>query len=185
MVLTKERKVLLGLLGSAGLILVVDQLLLGPPQNASANSAEAPMPASPTPAAPTQPTPASTNDLDQSQHLNDKTAPKVAQWNDRLEQIVVASEQSPDDIDPFSMRPRVRDTPTDIVDPETFEVRYVLSAVMTSEEGGIAMVNGKSVRVGQEIAGYRLMRVDARSAEFHAGDRVAVLKLPVRGLGGS
>ena len=178
MALSKERKVLLVLLGSAGLILVVDQLLLGPPQRASA-AASAPL-AEP-PAAPQAP---STTDAE-APTPDDGQALDLSDWNERLAKIDAEVGGGRAGVDPFSAPRPSEDTPDGVISPQQFQSKYALSAVMTGGDRGIAMVNGKAIRVGEEIAGYRLVRVDARSAEFHADGVVVLLELPVQGIGGS
>jgi len=55
-----------------------------------------------------------------------------------------------------------------------------LSAVMPSRTGGIAIINGATVRVGEEVehSGYRLARVTEGTAVLEHGDRTLELSLP-------
>ena len=176
MALSKERKVLLGLLGSAGLILVVDQVLLGPPQNAQAESVALPPPAvttsSPAPQA-AQPKPT---------QGDAKGAQAIGDWNDRLQATLKdGTESVPNPFQPGSSSTALPGT----LSPQAFQREHKLSAVLTSGEVSVAMVNGRAIRIGEEVSGYRLLRVDARSAEFAAGDQVVKLLLPTQSSGGS
>ncbi|MEO1279191.1 MAG: hypothetical protein AAFV77_09565 [Planctomycetota bacterium] len=184
MVLTKERKVLFGLLGSAGLILGIDQLFLGPPQRATADvPATAPAPAAAMPpsqtAVPTTgtATPGTSAPVDPSAGVN--------LWNDRLEQVHAEADGSSDAVDPFSASAESDSASGITITPARFASDHTLSAVVTSGAVGVAMVNGRAVRIGDEISGYRLIRVDTRSAEFQAGEEVVRLDLPMQGRDGS
>ena len=184
MVLTKERKVLLGLLGSAGLILGIDQLFLGPPQGATADVPAAALPpdAGLPPSQSTPSTPLSTPD---SAAIQAEPTAGVASWNERLDQVHAEADDVHDVVDPFSELSASRSATGVALTPAQFASEHTLSAVMTSGAVGVAMVNSQAVRVGDEIAGYRLIRVDNRSAEFRAGDEVVRLELPLQGRGGS
>lgn len=176
MALSKERKILLGLLGSAGLILVVDQVLLGPPQNAQAESMALPPPAvaaaSPAPQA-TQPKPT---------QGGAKDAQAIGDWNEKLKATLKdEAEGVPNPFQPGASSTALPGT----LSPQAFQREHKLSAVLTSGEVSVAMVNGRAIRIGEEVSGYRLLRVDARSAEFVAGDQIVKLLLPTQSSGGS
>jgi hypothetical protein len=53
--------------------------------------------------------------------------------------------------------------------PDQFETSHKLSAVLSSHNGGGAIVNGELVRVGETVDGFKLMGVGARSAVFSKG----------------
>lgn len=184
MALNKERKVLLGLLGSAGLILVVDQVLLGPPQGARASGAQPP-PATP----PTTTVPASAA-AEQSRTTAASTpteAVDASGWNARL--VALADEpEAQASPDPFASQPPERTPEPEGLDAARFAAEHRLTAVVTGGAVGavgVAMVNGRPIRVGESVAGYRLVRVDARSAEFRWGDETVRLELPTQTPGGS
>lgn len=163
MTLNKERKVLLGLLGSAGLILGIDQLLLAPPQGAQAQSAP-PVAATQSPEASTQPAPPA------------QIEASVIAWNEKL--AGARRDASGEVGDPFQPPAVQRSAGPGLMSPAQFLSDHKLTAVLTGGEVGVAMVNGQAVRVGQEISGYRLVRVDARSAEFVVGEQSVRLELP-------
>ena len=54
---------------------------------------------------------------------------------------------------------------------------HVLSAVLASGQRGVAIVDGRPVRVGEEVDGFHLVAVDRRSARFEAEGQTAVLTL--------
>jgi hypothetical protein len=173
MPLNKERKVLLGLLGTAGLILVVDQLLLGPPQGASAGQASPAPPSTPSPpasdarpeASPSAPAlPAADGAIDA--------------WNQRLRGAAGAVAVADALTDPFAPVEERSAGPAGVMTPENFRQQHELSAVMTGASNGVAMINKTPVRVGETISGYRLISVGSRSAVFQAGEQTVRLELP-------
>lgn len=180
MALTKERKVLLGLLGSAGLILAVDQLLLSPPRGAQAQ------PAQDSPSA----APASQGAADAkaqaeasaSQAADGHRQRAIAAWNERL--LSAAGADDGPTPDPFAPPAQERPAMPGLLSPAEFKSAHKLTAVMNGGDVAVAMVNGRAVRVGEEVSGYRLRSVDARSASFEAGGQVVVLELPVQPIGG-
>ncbi len=173
MALNKERKVLLGLLGSAGLILAIDQFLLGPPSGAEAHSAAATGPTN------TPSSPASQAAAPAAPSSRELPADVAERWNDRVDAAL--SESTLDtDLNPFaeaSSRSAELGAPG-LLAIEQFVGSHQLSLVMLSGETSMAMVNGKPVRIGDEVAGYRLISVDSRSATFKAGELTARLLLP-------
>jgi hypothetical protein len=62
---------------------------------------------------------------------------------------------------------------------ETFAGQYKLTSVLISGSGGIAMVNGKMLRMGQEIGGYRLVGLAPGSATFKSAGGTEVQLLVV------
>lgn len=179
MALNKERKVLLGLLGSAGLILGIDYFVLSAPSGAHAGTAQ------PAPESETKPTPDTTTPATKSAA---GLSPRAAlQWNQKLEQA--AGERAvAQDVDPFA-DPVVPEQPApDEAGPisvDAFVRTHQLSLVLLSGEMSVAMVNGAPVRLGDEIEGYRLISVDSRSAVFQAGEQTATLVLPKKPGGGT
>lgn len=178
MPLTKERKVLLGLLGSAGIILAIDQVLLSPPSGAKAAPSRTETPALRVEAGAIGTLPSQKSDV-----LSPTvTGEAMSLWNAQARQRASAE---PDTVvaDPFI-------TPVDQLSNATrvaaqqFLQQNRLTAVLAAGEQGVAMVNGKPVRLGGEISGYRLVRIDSRSAEFVAGDVVVRLSLPGESTGG-
>lgn len=58
-----------------------------------------------------------------------------------------------------------------------FEARHKLTAVVTNARGGLAMVDGKPLEVGQELEQFVLIAVTPTTAMFRSGDATAVLQL--------
>jgi hypothetical protein len=56
--------------------------------------------------------------------------------------------------------------------------RHKLTAVMKQSGGGIAIIEGKMVAVGQSIGGFRLVVVKDRSAVLRRGNQRVELRLP-------
>ena len=191
MALTKERKVLLGLLGSAGLILGLDQLFLGPPKQAAATVPESAPDPQALPSSQTSTTSETTTTM-VAPAADSSSA--VSSWNERL--AALHADAKPEDeldtatgssvaLDPFAKPTTNRSDADARITASQFASQHRLSAVVTSNSVGVAMVNGKAVRVGEEISGYRLVRVDTRSAEFESGGDIVRLEIPVQVRGGS
>lgn len=175
MALNKERKVLLGLLGSAGLILAIDQLFLAAPSGAQAAGAAQPPSPAPLSDAQVEGVPVVMPAGTDSSAINSATNP-LTKWNEQLASVhATLGGEAPD---PFRPATSPRSNEASLLSPAEFAGGHKLTAVLTSGEIGVAMVNGQAVRVGHEISGYRLVRVDARSAEFVVGDHVVKLELP-------
>jgi hypothetical protein len=63
--------------------------------------------------------------------------------------------------------------------PEAFEAAHKLQATTVMENGGIAVVDGQCLSVGDMLEDYQLARVQAGEAEFRRGHEYAVLRLPL------
>jgi hypothetical protein len=59
-----------------------------------------------------------------------------------------------------------------------FLARHRLTAVMKQQGGGVAIIEGKTVAVGQSIGGFRLVVVKDKSAVLRRGDQRVELRLP-------
>jgi hypothetical protein len=59
-----------------------------------------------------------------------------------------------------------------------FRTKHTLTAVMTRQRGGMAIVDGKTVRVGQTIDGFRLTHVGINEATFEGKETQVTLRLP-------
>ena len=65
------------------------------------------------------------------------------------------------------------------VDPAaSFHDKHHLVAVLKSTRGGVAILDGKTVRIGKEVDGFRLTAVGDRTAIFMAGTTTITLELP-------
>jgi hypothetical protein len=72
--------------------------------------------------------------------------------------------------------PAVAVAPAD--DPaEKFAREHKLTSVLLTGSGGIAIVNGKVLRVGQEVDRFRLLRLEPGYAVFHGCDDDIDVKL--------
>jgi hypothetical protein len=58
-----------------------------------------------------------------------------------------------------------------------YSKNHRLTMVLLLGDGGTAIVNGKAVRVGDELDGYKLVGITAGSATFVSGNDRAELKL--------
>lgn len=68
--------------------------------------------------------------------------------------------------------------PAPLPSPATqFEARHKLTAVVTNARGGLAMVDGKPLEIGQELEQFVLIAVTPTTAVFRSGDATAVLQL--------
>jgi hypothetical protein len=59
-----------------------------------------------------------------------------------------------------------------------FTSRHKLTAVMKQTGGGVAIIEGRTVTVGQSIGGFRLVVVKDRSAVLRRGNQRVELRLP-------
>lgn len=66
---------------------------------------------------------------------------------------------------------------------ETFKRDHKLEAVLVTGDQRCAVINGQTIYVGQTLQGYRLISVHERSAEFRAG--AVTVSLGIRGTGQS
>lgn len=181
MALTKERKLLLGALGSAGLILAADQVLLGPPRGANASQI-APIEQ---PIAPTTTTTQAPSAQPGAMEVSLASGEVLDTWNARLGEATAGDGDRATIADPFSITERRESGPADVISPQAFLQQHNLTAVMIGGEIGVALINNKPVRIGQMIAGYRLISVDDRSAELRAGGQSVRLVLPKQKASGS
>ena len=62
---------------------------------------------------------------------------------------------------------------------KTFQERHHLIAVLKSSKGGMAILDGKSVRPGQSVDGFKLVRVGENSAVFESSGKTVEMQLPV------
>jgi len=63
-----------------------------------------------------------------------------------------------------------------VVVPEP--LKFVLQGVTSDGSGREALVNGSSVRVGDEIEGARVLAIDVHAVKLQLGDRELVLRMP-------
>jgi hypothetical protein len=181
---TKQRKVYVAVLGLALGGLAVDRLVLdggatGPRDAAAAIAAAgAPAPAAASPAG-----------------LNTLVSPAASRGPTlaaRLEHIGKEHRLDPMCIDdafrpslawPKPASPAASDRPKAAeVDPtQAFLKAHRLMAVVQNTTGGAAIVNGRTLTVGMEIDGFKLVRITRRSATFEREGRSIELTLATPG----
>lgn len=61
----------------------------------------------------------------------------------------------------------------------SFRERHHLIAVLKSSKGGMAILDGKSVRPGQTVDGFKLVRIEENAAVFEANGRTVDMQLPL------
>lgn len=169
--LSRERKIFVGLLGVAGLALVVDMGVLRP---SSASASDAP------------PAPglvekvmslAGAPDRGAGEHGGAVLLP--AALAERLRRVETGD---PAISDAFALPPEWTKALQEPAPKASAEPTgpLVLSAVMPSPSGGVAIINDRPVRVGELVGetGYRLIRITEGTALVQRGDRVVKLELP-------
>jgi len=170
MKLTKGQKTTAGVLAVCLLALGVDQAFLGPQQsNASAVIADLN-------------TPTASNDqlaTDDTESIEpaDLMIPEsVAASN--LQVIEMVMFLDPENIKDAFRKPQtwMLSTPDETktyiqrMNPEEFKKQYNLDATMVADSGSYAIVDGKLLRIGEVIDGWRLISVAERSAIFESHD---------------
>ncbi|MHC4992902.1 MAG: hypothetical protein ACYTGC_18165 [Planctomycetota bacterium] len=106
----------------------------------------------------------------------------------RLESVVAMHELQLSDINDAFSTPRTWLPAETVValEPRTsngelFRSQHRLTAVMAGSDSGYAIIDGKTLFVGQELDGFTLSEVTNRSAVLHNGSGATVeLKLPER-----
>ena len=175
MTLTKKQKWYLGVLAIALAVLAVDNLTGGEGPAESRAASAAPLQPIKAPVA-VQPS--------QDKTTSPTTQPRVA-MADQLDRMTSGLELAAT-VDAFAIPQSWLAAEQAKVDaqsenaPPTFAERHVLTAVVTGARG-MAIVNGKSVRIGQTIEGYRLLSVDTRTARFANDRETVVLKVKPTG----
>jgi hypothetical protein len=176
MKLSKSKLISLAALGLAVAALLVDRLALGP-DGAPPKSAEAATAARPAATSTPSATPAS---------AAAPAAPGAApvRLADRLKALAAAPNLDPLHARDAFMPPeswlaqsRAPETAASApaADPaEKFIREHKLTSVLMAGDGGIAMVNSKALRVGQEVDGFKLVRLEPGSAVFRGGDDAEV-----------
>lgn len=177
MALSNAHKVLFAVLALAVLALLIDWLFLGGdathPSAASASVGAPPAETAVPPAPPPEPTAV-------ADAKPDADGPLLA---DRLRTAARTL-----GLDPTNTReafapsedwlPELRLPGPPQRDPaEDFARQHRLTSVILIGTGGSAVVDGRAVRVGQELDGFRLVRLTSAGAVFQAGDSQVELRL--------
>ncbi|MHC4427918.1 MAG: hypothetical protein ACYS0D_04850 [Planctomycetota bacterium] len=74
-------------------------------------------------------------------------------------------------------------SPSSRVTAEMFEARHVLTGVMAAGDGGYAIIDGRTLFIGQELDGFELISVSERSAVLVSDGERTELMLPEGGTG--
>jgi len=176
--LSKQQKTLIGVLGLGGAALFVDRALLGYADTGPARADAAPIKTANMP--PLQQTSAPETG-GSNQDTPQRTLPYGLSVADRLMSTALAQNFDPDQIDD-AFTPRspwvvsaTATSPQVCQDQasEKFLRDHHLVAVLGAGRSGLAVINGKTIRVGKSISGFTLVRVQKRSAVLtKAGTRV-------------
>jgi len=182
MKLTRSQKMYSSVLGLCLAAFALDQTLLGPDE---AGATETPMPVHPAPVV--SPPGVGGND-----EVRDFVIPEFTLAS-RLEEMAAEYELDPLQVED-AFRPstswlpeRPVEEPVSTDDWESaaeaarFIERHRLSAVMANGRAGYAIVDGKRLRIGQQLDGYTLVEVGPRSATLEAHGRRIELTLPQPG----
>lgn len=172
---SRERNILIAVLSLAGLGLMIDRAVIGSDVTGPAESSAGVMDS-------LTPDPASLLIApDQADHATraNATAQPAESLAQRLRQIADAPSSSPDDT--LAVRDAFQPAPswaapdpgpdggdTAALAAEAFKRDHKLDAVLVTGDRRYAVVNGRTIYVGQTVQGYRLLAVRERSAEFQA-----------------
>jgi len=172
-----QRKIASGLLGLAIIAFVGDRLLSGDQESPesliiAANSSNG-----------------ATGDVrrDTAPSNRSASALPMAMLADRMEEICLAEGLVPGTAHdvfrpPASWFPAPAVTPADTTvragRAADFRQKYKLTAVMRGSSGGLAVIQGETVRLGQTIGGLKLIAIKDRSAVLSDGVEDVELELP-------
>lgn len=181
MKLTRERKILMAVLCLGGGALLVDRVLLEDGQTApqSAAAEQAAFEAH----APDAVSDETEGIMQATMALLSESA-EEPMLNERLRETAVAHDASPlqprDAFapsaawrEPEAPEPTAEPTSSDPASAkevaERFRAQHRLDAIMAEGIAGLAIINGRAVRVGQQVQGFTLKRVGQRAAVFTDG----------------
>lgn len=183
---SRERNILIAVLGVAGLGLLIDRVVIGSDVTSPAESsagvvddiADDPASLLIVSDAPQDAAPASANATESLANRLRRVAGQ-AELNDGAavrDAFIPAPSWTPVDFEPESGSEAA-------LAIESFKRDNKLEAVLVTGDQRCAVVNGQTVYVGQTLQGYRLVSVQERSAEFRAGG--VTVSLGIRGPGQS
>jgi len=203
--MTKQRKVLAGIMCAGLGLLALDRLVLAPPQTASADVTDdtAASVAGPGLAGSvldgSSPDAAPDNTSDNSEAGNVQTLPSFTGLNQRLASTrpAQAAQSEPGDAsnDPFALPerwaperpdpPRPQPQPQTTQDSEALEAdrafveSHTLEAVLDAGGTQHAVVDRRLLKLGDELGGYRLVRINARWVLWESvdGSRAVIMRL--------
>ncbi len=173
MTLTKSQRVYVAIMVIAVVALLIDRTLLQP-EPAQASALQYTIPAS------------ERDPVDLEAPRSEGPAPRQVAIARKLEQIAEQRGLDPTGvIDAFRPSPmwlQLREVPVDDVQAELlverFRKAHTLAAVMGSGDEGWAIVDGRTLLIGQVLDGFTLVSVGRRSAVLESGDARVLLTLP-------
>jgi hypothetical protein len=169
MKLNKRQKLLVCLAGLAVIALLVDKFVLRGEGDLGPSAAEAdqgsPLSApAPTPGGPEEPLIAPKSTIDERlaayDAVNPRRDPFVLSEAMRATLAAAAEQQK----EAQQVHPQPETTPAD-----EFAAAHRLEAVLISESGQLAIVDGRPIRVGESLDGFRLAGVETLAAVFERG----------------
>lgn len=183
MVLTRERKLLAAIVGLGAIALFVDRVMLSDshtgPSSAAANALAPDVSSVVVPLAVPQ------THEPSAKEAAVKTAPSIA---DRLAEAAreLSAEPSRDAFtpapgwggftSPHAEAPAATATPA-TGRLQTFADTHKLSAIMAGSGGGVAIIDGRPLTLGQMMDGYKLVEIQPSAVTFEGVDGRIVLKL--------
>ncbi len=180
--LTRNQKVYVAVLGVALLVLVCDQLLFSPGKAGAAETAAFHPSVSPTARAKAT-----------ADRIPELLAAVRKPEDTLASRLAVVAETQSLDVENMNdaMRAPAHWFPVEGAAPPVvveatgsheaalkFRSTHQLNAVMANADGGYAIVNGRPLRIGQEITGFTLVEVRARSVVFENAGSIVELRLP-------
>ena len=170
--LTKSQRVYVAIMVIAVVSLLIDRTLLQPEQ-AQASAWQYAVPAS------------MRSPVDIETPLSEGPAPRQIAIARKLEQIAEQRGLDPTGvIDAFRPSPmwlQISEVPVGVEQTESLVERFTkahtLTAVMGSGASGWALVDGRTLFIGQVLDGFTLMSVGQRSAVLESGDVMVILTL--------
>ncbi|HOB76326.1 MAG TPA: hypothetical protein PKG54_17585 [Phycisphaerae bacterium] len=173
--MNRKRWIYASVLGIALVAFIVDRLFLASPQAAEAK------PASPDPGA-ARPAPSPTDRPQNAPFVNDASLA----WLEKLAPAGAARDifASPDWLESKQANAQATTAGEEEEDSqpgsaEAFEAAHRLQATTVMGRGGLAVVDGQCLSVGETLDGFRLVRVEAGQVEFRRGSQRVTLSLPM------
>ena len=173
MTLTKSQRVYVAIMVVGMVALLIDRTMLQPEQ-AQASAWQYAVPGS------------MRNSDDVETPLSEGPAPRQVAIARKLEQIAEQRGLDPtgviDAFRPSAMWLALSEVPVGVEQVESLVERFMkahtLAAVMGSGEAGWALVDGRTLFIGQVLDGFTLVSVGQRSAVLESGDAMVILSLP-------
>lgn len=163
MAMSRERKIFTAVLLVAGAALAIDRGFLGITGAKAAHADELPLAAKAAEAKPVIPTVTLAGRLKQFADV---------EKNVDLLEVTLQHPQAQPEVPQHAATPVIEDQRPDFV------AQHHLSAISTTARGANAIINGRAVAVGEELAGFRLVEVTRDGAFFEGPGGSVELHLP-------